>query len=118
MAEERFESWEKATSQFLPPGPVIHLHGNNVEYTLFGEGEREEEGCVIGDILDVAFDDEGNSRSDLEIISLIDGVVIHECETEIDSNDYIIDDVLVFALSEMLGLTKEEYLKKKELEDI
>lgn len=112
-----FEDWEKATSQFLPPGPVVHLHGDDVEYTLFGEGEREEEGCVIGNFMDVAFDDDGKSRSDDEIMILIDGVVFDECETEIEYYDYILDDALVAAFSETIGLTKEEYIKKKNSED-
>ncbi|MBP3255695.1 MAG: hypothetical protein J6M60_04330 [Clostridia bacterium] len=112
MKKVPFEDWQHATSRYLPPGPVLHFHNENVEFTFFEQGEREKETYVIGKVLDIAFDDEEKSRTDFEIMMEIDRTLYCEYGVEVEFYDYILDDILVMAFTECLGMTKNEYLKK------
>ena len=111
--EEVFDGWEVNTSRYFPEGAVVLVEKEKVKLTIFGEGQREEESCEIGELLDVIFDETGKRRTPFEIMKEVDSVAFYDNDIEVDFDDYIVDEELVYYFDLAEGLTRSEYLEKQ-----
>ena len=112
-----FYGWKVNTSRYYPEGPVVHLENEMVKLTIFGQEQREIKSCEIGNIYDVIFDENGNRRTQNEIMNEVDNVAYYDNDIEVEIEDYIVDEELVCFFDSAEGLTRSEFFEKQEIEN-